>query len=391
GEPVESMGLQVMLQEINNGRIDWIPRGGAQTDENGEYEIEDLPPGQYLIRTSTRAVFFVNAPSQGSPYTDVYPAQFFPNAPDRSSAQPVTVGPGQTAEADFRLSPVPSYSITGTVSGPQNVTVMCEDEEGNSLSFGRVNHRTNQFRLIHIPPGTCTVTAHFQGPNGEAYYAEQPVTVNSSNITGVQLALQPLPDIPVHFSNSPGGMPVQLQLISRQKRRRQGQLHPMTEGSPPDHQTLVFKGVLPGSYQVQANSFSRTCIGSISSGGTDLLREDLTVVNGSAQGAPIEVSLRDDCATLTLAADASPGVNVNFLLVPNSVSMQPRVMSVGSGSLSIPGLTPGEYTVYALSDISDLEYANPEAMRKFSGQKVTLGPGETAKMQLNLITNGGSQ
>ncbi|MBV9305596.1 MAG: carboxypeptidase regulatory-like domain-containing protein, partial [Acidobacteriaceae bacterium] len=131
GEPVEGMGLQVMFQQINNGRKDWLPRGGAQTDENGEYEIEDLPPGQYLIHTSTRAVFFVNAPSQGSPYTDVYPAQFFPNAPDRSSAQPVTVGAGQAAEADFRLSPVPSYSITGTVSGPQNVTVMCEDEEGN--------------------------------------------------------------------------------------------------------------------------------------------------------------------------------------------------------------------------------------------------------------------
>lgn len=45
GEPVESMGLQVMFQQISNGRKDWFPRGGAQTDENGEYEIEGLPPG----------------------------------------------------------------------------------------------------------------------------------------------------------------------------------------------------------------------------------------------------------------------------------------------------------------------------------------------------------
>jgi protocatechuate 3,4-dioxygenase beta subunit len=57
GEPVENIGVQVMLQQINNGRKDWLSHGGAQTDENGEYQVEGLPPGRYLIHTSTRPLF----------------------------------------------------------------------------------------------------------------------------------------------------------------------------------------------------------------------------------------------------------------------------------------------------------------------------------------------
>ena len=127
GEPVEGVGVQIMCRQINNGRREWMNQNGASTDENGEYQIESLAPSQYLIRTSIRPLILMNTAAEGGPLTDVYPPQYFPNAPSRDSAQPVTVQPGQTAEADFRLSPVPSYSISGVVSGPQNTFVSCED------------------------------------------------------------------------------------------------------------------------------------------------------------------------------------------------------------------------------------------------------------------------
>jgi hypothetical protein len=62
-----------------------------------------------------------------------------------------------------------------------------------------------------------------------------------------------------------------------------------------------------------------------------------------------------------------------------------------NGAFSLSGLTPGDYTVYAFTDISGLEYTNPEALREFSGQKITLGPGAKAALQLNLITRGDGQ
>jgi hypothetical protein len=393
GEPVENLSIQVLFQQISNGRKSWFPRGGGQTDENGEYQVEDLPPGQYLIHSSTIALFPMGMTAENGPLNEIYPPQYFPNAPSQESAQPLTVQPGQTAEADFRLSPVPSYSISGTVSGPQASSLVCEDEQGNSIGVSRVNHRTGQFKLDHIPAGSCTLAARAQSPDGQAYYAEQPVTVSSSNITGVQLALQSLPEIPVHFSNSNVGMPVQLRLVPRHKHWQNGQIYPFMQGSSPEAQTPVFKGVFPGAYQVAVQDFNNsTCVSAITSGSTDLLRGDLTVTEGTAQVAPIEVTMSNDCATLTVStAASSPGLNVNYLLVPGSTGIEPHVVSSTNSSLELRGLTPGEYTVYAFSDVSDLEYANPDALREFSGQKVTLGPGEKATAQLNLITRGVSQ
>ena len=392
GEPVESVNVQVLFQQISNGRKDWLPRGGTNTDENGEYQIEDLPPGQYLLHTSVSPLFPMNMAAENGPLTEIYPLQYFPNAPTQDSAQSIIVQPGQAAEADFRLSPVPSYSISGSVSGPQDTSVSCNDADGNTLGFGRINHRTNQFKLVHIPSGSCTLTFHSQHTGGQIYFAEQPVTVNSSNITDIQAALQPLPDIAIHFSSSTGGMPVQLHLVPRQKHWRGGQVYPMMQGGQSDSQTPAFKGVPPGSYKVVAHNLNNSCIGSLSSGGTDLLREDLTVVSGSAQAASIEVSLRTDCATLTGTMNAnSPPVNVSAIVVPGSAGMEPKLVFASNGNFVLPGLAPGEYTVYAFSDISDLEYANPEALREFSGQKISVGPNEKATVQLNLITRGDSK
>jgi hypothetical protein len=396
GEPLENVGVQVMTQQITNGHKDWSNRGGTQTDENGEYQVEDLPPGQYLIHTSTSLLFPMSMMAENGPLNEVYPPQYFPNATSQESAQPVTVQPGQTAEADFRLSSAPSYSISGVVSGPQANALACEDEEGNPIVFSsRINHRTGQFKLIHIPSGSCTVTARSQGPDGHTYYAEQPVTVNSSNISNVQLVLQSLPEIPVHFSNSNGGVPVQLYLVPRHKRWRNRQFYPTMQGGPSETQTPVFKDIPPGSYRVVAQSFNNSsCVGAITSGSTDLLREDLTVVGGNAQTAPIEVSMSSGCATLTLSTTTTspaPELNVYYLLTSGSAGIEPRVTISANGNLDMSGLTPGEYTAYAFSDISDLEYDNPDVLREFPGQKVTLGPSEKATVQLNLITRGGSQ
>ena len=398
GEPVEGVGMQIMRQQINNGRREWMQQGGANTDENGEYQVEGLTPGQYLIRTFVRPLIPMNTATENGPLTDVYPPQYFPNAPSRDSAQPVTVQPGQTAEADFRLSPVPSYSISGVVSGPQNTLVSCENSEGDQIGFSRINHRTSQFKLLHVPAGPCTLT--FRAQEGDkTYYAEQPVTVSSANITNVQAALQLLPDIPVHLSETKNGMPVQLELTPRQKHWRGGRFYATMQGGQQEGATPVFKNVPPGSYQVLSQSFNNLCIGAISSGGTDLLRDDLTVVGGNAQAPPIEVSLRNDCATLTGTSNtnsppsgtSSPGIAFYVLVTSGSADAEPKLVPVWNGQFSLPGFTPGEYTVYTFSDISDLEYANPEALREYSGQKITLSPGEKATVQLNVIKRGDSK
>jgi hypothetical protein len=77
------------------------------------------------------------------------------------------------------------------------------------------------------------------------------------------------------------------------------------------------------------------------------------------------------------------------VLLSNSPLKPPGTFLTGSdGKFYISNLTPGEYRLFAFTNISHLEYANPEALRDFTGQDITVGPNEKANVQLDLITRG---
>ncbi len=391
GQPIEGIQVQVLSSQISNGYKNWFVRGSAQTDENGDYAIEALSPGQHILSTGMMVISPPAAVAENGPVNDVYPPQYFPNAPEQDNAQPVNVQAGQAVEADFRLSPVRSYSVSGIASGPENAAVSCKDASGNPLGRGEIDHRTGKFKLFNVPSGSCILTFQAQGGQEtkyKIYFAEQAITIGSSDLIGVQAAMQPLPDIPVHFPDFTGSLPVQLQLISRQKHSGSQQFSLMNQPG----QTPAFQSVLPGSYRLIAQSIGDACVNTVSQGGTDLLREGLTVTGGSAQAAPLEVTLRHDCATLNGTVKTNvPGYAGTILIMPSTPGAEPRVAPVMDGNFAVPGLAPDDYTVYAFTDVSGLEYANPEALREFSGQKVTLGPGAKTTLQLDPITRGEGQ
>jgi hypothetical protein len=59
----------------------------------------------------------------------------------------------------------------------------------------------------------------------------------------------------------------------------------------------------------------------------------------------------------------------------------------GSRSFQIPQLAPGEYKVLAVYNPEDLEYDNPEAMRKYlsKARDVLLAPNQKAKVELEVV------
>lgn len=47
-------------------------------------------------------------------------------------------------------------------------------------------------------------------------------------------------------------------------------------------------------------------------------------------------------------------------------------------------LSAGTYQVFAFANVDGLEYANPEAMRNYSGQSVTLEAGQTKDITVEI-------
>ncbi len=391
GEPIESLSIQLLARVIVQGRKQWQIQGQATTDDAGTFALDNLQPGAYAIHTlSLAANGTSDMPGNGTSSSEVFPPTYYPDAPDRSSVQPFELKAGQELAVDLSLSPVTGFRVSGVLAGGQGPRgVMCEDADGQPVSYSMgVDSRTGKFTLTGIPPGAWTLHAFTQPGQEGAAEADQPIDVSSSDINGVVLQLQPLPSIAVHVradSQTQGpSVIVNLTAVNGDQMRSYGASQ-QAGGAPG---SLFLNGIPPGTYRVSARAFNNACIASVMSGSGDLTREELTVSPGS-QPAPIEVTVRNDCATISGTVHSSgeqPGMS-SIILLSDSPLKAPDLFSAASdGKFSIPGLTPGEYRLLAFSDISDLEYGNPDALRDFTSQDITVGPNEKATVQLDLIT-----
>ncbi|MBV9296946.1 MAG: hypothetical protein JO145_15350, partial [Acidobacteriaceae bacterium] len=298
--------------------------------------------------------------------------------------------PGEQAQADFTLSPVPAFSVAGTIHPPEEGFITMNGVDGQRV-WGPMAARVQagRFRLRTVPAGSWMLS--FRSNGRQQLYASQTITVNSSNIEGVQLQLQSLASIPIEVVGADAAAaPVQIQLVPKEKQWNNP--HYMSSFMQPGNseQRVRIDNVPPGRYTVIAQSNFQGCIDSLSSGGTDLTRNDL-VVNGESQ-VPITVSFRQDCPSVTGAVHAENGqVKGVVVLIPDSVAMEPKILQMQEGGhFDMFGLSPGRYNVYAFSNIDGLEYANPEVMRDFTGQQIELEPNQKANLTLELNVRGSS-
>jgi uncharacterized protein (DUF2141 family) len=237
------------------------------------------------------------------------------------------------------------------------------------------------------------------GNTGEAL-----INVGATDLDNVQIALSNPLDIPVNFI---GGDTQQQQPPTAASTQSPGQTHmargPATRVSlqPASSSPInissrrgmmqvmnqeggsVIKNVQPGTYRVVVQSWNGpNCVDSVTSGSLDLTRDDLVVSAGSTP-QPINVALRTDCGELDLSF--SQKTQVNLLVIADSHCMEPISATVSSDKTSLGNLSPGDYTVYAFTDVNGLEYMNPEVMRNFGGQHITLGAGQKASLTLDVI------
>ena len=116
-------------------------------------------------------------------------------------------------------------------------------------------------------------------------------------------------------------------------------------------------------------------------------REPL-VIGIAGASATLSLALRDDCASLTLSLPSAVAGNVagvekfyTVYAVPDFDSTSdvvPQTLRPSTGGkVTLSGLSPGPYHVYAFDRPVALEYRNPAALAGLAnaGQAVTLSPG----------------
>lgn len=162
GDPSVGTRVQVMRVRTDEGRRRLLTVGaGDQTDDTGAFRVYGLPPGDYYVAASTGLVDAVKRD----------PPIYYPGTANFAEAQPITLGIGAEASADFQIA---DTARTTTVSGvvmnssgaPVAAMVNLRSEAiglgpsaQSSLQLHDDAGPDGRFTIQNVPPGPYTLTA----------------------------------------------------------------------------------------------------------------------------------------------------------------------------------------------------------------------------------------
>jgi hypothetical protein len=431
-EAPDSIQLQLYQRQVQDGRARWNPAGTAISRSTGEFRFAELRPGTYKLLT--RELLDrdpLTFDGRGQLYG--YPPVYYQDAVDFDSATTIELSAGQTAQADISLVKQPYYNVKIAVENVPpgvglNVDVYRQGHKGPGYVLG-YNPATQTIDGM-LPNGIYTVEATGAGQIPST--GLMTLNIKGAAVAGVRLTLAPGGSIPVDvkeeftskeneetatFSNGKRSFTLRgprrylnlsLESADELSVGRNAFLHPPTG---PDDQELVIDNVQPGRYWVRVQT-SRGYAASVRSGTTDLLHEPLVVGDGG-ETSPIEITMRDDFATIegdvegfTSPANPSPvlpaGVETGALAAPTGPPPayiycipQPgtggeasEIAAGPDGSFASQPLPPGTYRVLAFDrQQPNLEYRDPEVMKTYDhmGPTVQVSGGNKEHVTLQLI------
>jgi hypothetical protein len=375
GEPAPRVYVELLREVIHMGFKVWASSGGAESDQHGIYHIGDLAAGHYRLKVNLRSVL-PDLPREIGP---LYAPTYFPNSPTPSTAQIVSLKPGQRERANIKLIESGAYRIAGTITpAVPGASVQMDEAYGPGRTL--IPIQNGHFEIPPVSSGLWQL--QFSAPNPasmqEALYAETAIEVKNSSVTDLKVPLRPVSFIDVHALGLSPQNPISLFLEAN------GSGLTRLDIPLPNQATPSWRGVRPGgTYRVIMDLSYDRCIQSLTSGGLDLTRERL-VVQPDAQPHPVELQLTDQCGSITGTVDAA-AAGTAVLITSGSLAFYPSFISLDANrSFHVPALSAGSYRAYAFARPEAVEYRNPEVMRTFSGQDFTLSGKQTVHVTLKL-------
>jgi hypothetical protein len=405
GEPIEGLPVALLVQSLQSGRKTWQQRPGAETDEDGSFRFAELPPGNYFLSAGPSRNPLIFPAKLSQPGAQGIPLVYYPVGSELAAAAPISITPGKKAEINLTLSPQPFYRVSGTIGGytsSQQVILQLRNSAGIRLAYNsRFDSASGTFRILWVPAGAYTLQADAPDGHGHSLTATVPLTV-TADLSGVHLILLPTVTIPIRMSvitsrtgaerfwEQENYFPAYVQLVARNAgllELRYGSQQVGEKGAS----SLEVQNIAPGTYSVEVNPNGPLYVQSAMSGTTNLLESDLSVAPGTSP-QPIEIMLRDDVASLSgnVSLNSQP-LSATILAFSEHASAPPRIQPTDpGGGFQLSFLPPGAYKILAVDHPDRLEYANPDALRKYlsKAREVTLSPDQSAKIDLELVKVG---
>lgn len=399
GIPLENFTVELLQRLPGSSESSQPSFKYIVTNDLGNFRIPDLPAGAYYLVVAPQEAHGYLGGLNENPVG--YPEVYYPGVLDQSAATPIKVSAGRESVANFTLSPKPFIRLSGRVSGyppgssPQLfMGGAANPEDPQAAQSIKFDSRTGTFQTGWIPPGTHSILAFAQGDTPSVTLAAHLVVSASSSVSDLNLVMAPGVTLSVSVEGTARREDVS-QLSVQLTDKGTGQLavaEAATDDSEPNlpPADMYFTFLAQGAYHLEI-SFPASAayyVESAKFGSTDLLAGDL-VVDSSSSAHPIEITVRQGAATVSGTVnfkDAARGAVV--CLFPEKPNAKQLIKPArNNGSFQFDGLPPGSYRIAAVDSFLDVDFSNPESLKKISstGSEISLAPSQALNLTLDLV------
>jgi hypothetical protein len=446
GQPASSITVSATRVTYSNGRPQWSAVVSKPTDDQGNYRIFWVAPGEYYVGITPRAIAAIPGPQ------DTWAKTFFPGVTDPTAATLLTIKDGgEIAGVDFSVQSkalTGTFKIIGRALNPLAVPnptsgivdrsvssfVLSPREPGildsiNPPSFANslaVAARPNgEFELRNVPPGSYDLIPYYMAPVPPPVQPALPpgaapppapapvqpvppasrrynigrarVDIRNSDVDGISVDIERGTEIRGKVvSQGTTAVPAEKIKIILHSQDTIPEAFATITGPISVDSTGEFSAPdLPKArYSLQLSGLPETAyVADIRQGGTTIFDAGLTV--GNQPGASIDIVVDVNGATIegsVQGADKKPFPNATVVAVPPANHRQNAMMyktaqTDDKGSFSMKGVPPGEYTIFAWESVPSTAWMNSEFLSKYQahGRLIVATPGTRVDTQPELI------
>jgi hypothetical protein len=311
-----------------------------------------------------------------SPLDVAYPLTFYPGVTEESAATPILLGTGEKVSADVSLHAVPAAHLRVMIENSDQLHTAFAGLEVSVFSGTRVQApmQSNQLapgvlEISGIAPGRYAAQIHGWSNKQVRMLQERELTADGGEVVEKPLAARAQVGATIRLE-PPSAAPVQL--VLRDKNSAQ------VFGVPASGKgEIEFNpGVPPGSYEVSLQGGQGLYIQSVQAIGARLNGRTLEIKGDAAVKLTVVVAQGMNEITGTALRADKPVAGVMIVLVPadpaNNRVLFRRDQSDSDGTFRLTGVAPGRYTLLAIDEGWELEWANPAVLKKFMPQGESL-------------------
>ena len=374
-EPVREASVRIYREDRGSGVSRILPVSNVTTDDQGAYEATPLDEGTYFVSVHASPWYAVHPvtghePSSVDRSLDVaYPVTYYGDTTEADEATPIPLRGGDHLEADIHLAPAPSLHLIfhtreDAEHGVQPPLLQAPAFDGVEQipAQGAQMISPGVYEVSGIPAGKYFVRM----PDSSGQFKE-PAEMDLSN--GQELDSSSARSVSkikaaVHVRGA-ANLPEELHVALRNGKGRflaWELVNPKGE--------VEFQDAAPGTYEVLAGTSTKAySVVGIASGDSETRGHTLTVPEDAS--LTVSLTLVEGKVNVEGAAKRAgkPASGAMIVLVPKDPEANHelfrRDQSDFDGSFTLHSVVPGSYTLIAIDDGWDLDWAKPAALAPY--------------------------